>query len=137
MEFLERLSGRLAQLERGRHITIIDPFLYAPIVEADTEVKLAMSARIKSACIDLLEDCDALLALTDDNDTGTAFEAGYAHCLNMPVILISSGTCDTANAMLLGAAKERFDNILDDAPIAMLALLLISIRAEKTGTNQP
>ena len=35
MEFLERLSRSLAGLERGRHITIIDPFVYAPIVEAD------------------------------------------------------------------------------------------------------
>ena len=137
MEFLERLSARLAQLERGRHITIIDPFLYAPVVETDTAAKLAMSATIKNACIGLLENCDVLLALTDDNDTGTAFEAGYAHCVNMPIILVSSGSCDTANAMLLGAARERFDNILDDEPIAMLALLLITIRAEKTGTSEP
>ena len=136
MEFLERLSRTLAGLEGGKHITIIDPFLYAPVVEADTEAKLAKSATIVKSCLDLLEDCAVLLALTDGDDTGTAFEAGYAHCLNIPVVLISSGTCDTANAMLIGAAKERFDNILDDAPVAMLSLYLISVCASKTGTDR-
>lgn len=87
----------------------MDPFLYSPNVEGDMETKLTMSKAIKKSCLDLLEDCDALMALTDDNDTGTAFEAGYACCMNLPVILVSSDTTDTANAMLIGAAKERFD----------------------------
>ncbi len=119
-EFLTKLRACLAGRKEDGEISIVDPFAYTPNVEADMEAKLAMSETIKTSCIRLLEDCDVVVALTDGNDTGTAFEAGYAHCLNMPVILISGDTCDAANAMLIGAAKERFDHILDDTEIERL-----------------
>jgi nucleoside 2-deoxyribosyltransferase len=124
-QFLQKLNRSLALIEHGEKITIIDPFLYTPNVEGDTETKLGMSKSIADSCLKLLEDCDVLMALTDGGDTGTAFEAGYAHCMNIPVILISSGTSDTANAMLLGVAKERIDNILEDSQIEILAHMLL------------
>jgi len=122
---LEKLNRSLALIEHGEKITIIDPFLHTPNVEHDTEAKITMSKAIASSCLKLLEDCDVLMALTDGDDTGTAFEAGYAHCMNIPVILISSGTNDTANAMLLGTAKEKIDNILEDSQIEILAHMLL------------
>ena len=71
-----------------------------------------MAENIKIECIRLLEECDIIVALVDDNDTGVAFEAGYAHAMNKPLILISERTCSTANAMLIGAAKAMFDGII-------------------------
>jgi nucleoside 2-deoxyribosyltransferase len=123
-EFLEKLNHSLATIEHGRKITIIDPFLHTPNIEGDREAKVMMSETIKSSCIRLLEDCDVLLALTDGDDTGTAFEAGYAHCMNIPVILIAGDITDTANAMLLGAAAERIDHILEDSQMAILTHML-------------
>jgi nucleoside 2-deoxyribosyltransferase len=130
---LEKLNRSLALMEQGEQVTIIDPFLYTPNVEGDTETKLGMSRTIAASCLKLLEDCDVIMALTDDNDTGTALEAGYAHCMNIPVILISSGSNDTANAMLLGIAKERIDNVLEDAQMETLAHMLIWFHAGKTN----
>jgi nucleoside 2-deoxyribosyltransferase len=132
-EFVRKLTAALARGEYGGRIAIMDPFLYTPNVEHDIKTKLSMSKTIKASCIGLLEDCDLVLALTDGNDTGTAFEAGYAHCLNMPVILISGDTCDTANAMLIGAARERFDRVLEDAQMEMLAHMLEWFFVSKSG----
>lgn len=119
-EFLDKIRKRLAQDEKEKIITIVDPFLGTPNVENDRNKKLIMSGEIKKACIDMLESCDVIIAVTDDDDTGVAFEAGYGHCINKPIVLISRDTCDKANAMLIGAAKARIDNVLTNEGIENL-----------------
>jgi nucleoside 2-deoxyribosyltransferase len=131
--FLEKLQNKLELLEEGADIVIEDPFEYTPNVEGDRDIKLAMSEDIKTACLSLLEECEAVMALSDWEDTGTAFEVGYAHCMKIPVILVSAATSDSANAMLIGAAVERFDNILDDTQTEALALTLRGLHRRKTG----
>jgi nucleoside 2-deoxyribosyltransferase len=54
------------------------------------------------------------------NDTGVAFEAGYAHAVGKPVILISQENCSAANAMLIGAAKVLIDHVLDESGMEKL-----------------
>ncbi|MCX5811142.1 MAG: nucleoside 2-deoxyribosyltransferase [Proteobacteria bacterium] len=115
--FLEKLS---VALSHKNDITIVDPFEYAPNIEGDTETKLKMAESIMRECIKLLEECDGVIAFVDDNDTGTAFEAGYAHAVNKPVILISQDSCSTANAMLIGTAKIMIDNVLEEGQIKKL-----------------
>lgn len=123
-EFLSKLREALGARGGEGDISVMDPFDHSPNVEHDPEAKVAMSETIKDSCIGLLEECDVVMALVDDDDTGTAFEAGYAHCMNMPVILISAGSCDLANAMLIGAAKERFDHVLEAGRMEMLVRAL-------------
>lgn len=65
-----------------------------------------------------------LIAAVDDGDTGTAFEAGYAHRMGIPIIFISKDSCNAVNAMLIGSCSARFDNILGDMQIPMLVALL-------------
>jgi thioredoxin-dependent peroxiredoxin len=115
-------------IECEKLVEIRDPFLFAPNIEGDPEAKVRLSESVKSACLQLLKECEAVIALVDWGDTGVAFEAGYAHSLNVPVLLISVTTCDSANAMLIGAAKARFDNILDDEQVRRLAVMLESLR---------
>ena len=69
-------------------------------------------------------ECKLLITVVDDNDTGTAFETGYAHHMDIPIILVSKGTCDSANAMLLGSAHAKFDNVLDEFQLSLLAGLI-------------
>jgi nucleoside 2-deoxyribosyltransferase len=104
-QFLPKLSAALSQTQYGNDISVVDPFDYAPDVEGDIEVKLEMAEGIKIECIRLLEECDIIIALVDGNDMGVAFEAGYAHAVNKPIILISQENCSSANAMLIGSAK--------------------------------
>jgi nucleoside 2-deoxyribosyltransferase len=118
-EFLRRLLEAT-----GNGIIIVDPFEYAANVEHSVEEKLRMSGRIKDACLELLRECQVLIALVDWNDTGTAFEAGYAHCLDLPIILISRTECASANAMLIGAASARYDNVQGEEQIGALAAAL-------------
>jgi hypothetical protein len=92
-----------------------------PNIEGNRETKLKLSRTVKETCLRMLEDCDIIVALVDDGDTGVAFEAGYAHAINIPIILVSKANCDEANAMLIGAARERIDNILQEEQIGKLA----------------
>jgi nucleoside 2-deoxyribosyltransferase len=120
-EFLSKLS---AALTNRNNILIIDPFDHTPNIEGDTETKLKMAENVKIECIRLLEECNVIIALIDGDDTGVAFEAGYAHAVNKPVILISQQDCSAANAMLIGAAKMMVDNVLEREQIEKLAGML-------------
>jgi nucleoside 2-deoxyribosyltransferase len=120
-EFLGKLRTALGQSEYGKAVGIVDPFEDTPNIEGNKETKLKLSRTVKETCLRMLEDCDIIVALVDDCDTGVAFEAGYAHAINVPIILISKGNCDEANAMLIGAARERIDNILQEEQIGKLA----------------
>ena len=120
-QFLSRLRGRLQESGCGKDIIIVDPFDHTPIVECDPDEKLKMAEKIKIKCLALLEECDAVIALGDWNDTGTAFEAGYAHAFNKPVILISKENCSAANAMLIGASKVLIDHVLEESGLDRLA----------------
>jgi len=71
-----------------------------------------------------LEESDIIIALVDDNDTGTAYEIGYAHAVNKPVVLISQENCSSANAMLIGSAKVVV-NVFEDEQIKRLAGLIL------------
>ncbi len=122
--FLEKLRTALGQTEYGKAVGIIDPFLDTPNIEGNRETKLKLSRVVKDTCIKMLEECDIVLALIDDGDTGVAFEVGYANAIGKPVILISKSDCAGANAMLIGAARERFDNIPDDEQVSKLAHMI-------------
>ena len=123
-QFVARLKEHIGRLKHCEPLTIVDPFQYAPNMEKSVEHKIALSKQIKETCLKLLDQCNLLIALADDNDTGTAFEAGYACHKNIPIILVSKHTCDTANAMLLGSAHARFDNVLDESQLSHLASLI-------------
>lgn len=120
-EFLEKLRTTLGETQYGKAVGIIDPFTDTPNIEGNRETKLKLSRIVKDTCIKMLEECDMVVALVDDGDTGVAFEAGYASAIGIPVVLVSKSDCVQANAMLIGAARERFDNILSDEQISKLA----------------
>lgn len=110
--FKETFLEILFPLISDKNITIIDPFEYTPPIENDSEVKLKMAEKIKEECLRLLKSCDIVMALSDWDDTGTAFEIGYAYAIGKPVILISRTRCETANAMLIGAAQLMVSHVL-------------------------
>ena len=134
-EFLEKLRAALDETEHGKTIGIVDPFVDTPNIEGDRETKLKLSRFVKDTCIKMLEECDMVLALVDDGDTGVAFEAGHANAIGIPVILVSRSDCAEANAMLIGAARERFNNILDGEQVTKLARMLewYRISRERNG----
>jgi len=132
--FLKMISHAFEHIKITNEMVIIDPFDYTPNVENDIGTKLHMSGKIMEKCLQLLVECDIMIALIDGDDTGTAFEAGYANAINKPVILISETLCNSANAMLIGSAKAMIDNILDEDQMKKLILAIKSfhdgIRAE-------
>ena len=120
-EFLGKLRNALGETQYGKAVGIIDPFTDTPNIEGSWETKLKLSRTVKDTCIKMLEECDMVVALVDDWDTGVAFEVGYANAIGIPVVLVSKRECVDANAMLIGAARERFDNALDDGQVSKLA----------------
>ncbi len=123
-DFMSSLRASLLAGPYGRHIALVDPFLYTPNIEGDRDAKIRESSAVKEACLRLLEDSHVIIAVVDWHDTGTAFEAGYGHAINIPLILVSRASCADANAMLLGAAKETIDNVLDDQSMVRLSEML-------------
>ena len=120
-QFLQKISAALKNSGHDNDITIVDPFDYAPNIEGDIETKLNMAESIKIECIRLLEACDIIIVLIDGNvDAGVAFEAGYAHAVNKPLILISQENCSAANAMLIGSAKVLIDQVLEESGMEKL-----------------
>jgi nucleoside 2-deoxyribosyltransferase len=118
--FLEKTGGIFEHMKITKKIVIIDPFEHTPNIEGNIEAKLLMSQQIMQKCLQLLVECDIVIALIDGDDTGTAFEAGYACAINKPMILISETLCNRANAMLIGSAKAMIDNVLDEDQIKKL-----------------
>jgi nucleoside 2-deoxyribosyltransferase len=112
-EFKKLFVTKLRPLLEGTGVEVVDPFDCAPNVEDDLEEKVRLSKHIVQECLGLLDECDLVLALVDGDDTGTAFEAGCAFSVGKPIILISQGSCSSANAMLLGAAKDTIDQVLE------------------------
>jgi nucleoside 2-deoxyribosyltransferase len=112
--FFEKIRIALDHIDLKDEVVIIDPFEHTPNVECDAGTKLRMAGQIRKVCLQLLDECDIIIALTDGNDTGTAFEAGYAYARNKPIILISETLCSSANAMLIGAARAMIDNVLGE-----------------------
>jgi nucleoside 2-deoxyribosyltransferase len=135
-QFIPKLKEQLQNTKHGKLITLVDPFDHAPDIEGSVEAKLRFSREVTQTCTDSLEKCQVLIAVADDNDTGTAFEAGYAHRMSIPIILISKDTCDTANAMLIGSCSARFDDILDDMQISLLVALLEWFYLQQIHTMQ-
>ncbi|MCX5814125.1 MAG: nucleoside 2-deoxyribosyltransferase [Proteobacteria bacterium] len=122
--FIAKLNGELHKLTCQEPITLVDPFNYSPTIEGNTAEKIALAKEVKGVCLDLLDHCDLLIAVVDGDDTGTAFEAGYAYHMGIPVVLVSQGSCSSANAMLLGSAQAVVDNILDGPQISRLVELI-------------
>jgi nucleoside 2-deoxyribosyltransferase len=118
--FLEKIKAALGHAGSTGDVVMVDPFEHTPNVECDTETKLLMAQEIKTRCLQLLDECGVIIALADGDDTGTAFEAGYAHATNKPIILIAEASCSSANAMLIGSAQAMIDNVLDDEQIEEL-----------------
>jgi nucleoside 2-deoxyribosyltransferase len=123
-KFFAGLKDQLQRIENCRSVELVDPFDYSPNVENDIKEKVARAKEIRESCLNLLDRCELLIAVADGNDTGTAFEAGYAYRMNIPVILVSGESCDPSNAMLLGAAQARFDDVLDPIQLSLLAGLI-------------
>ncbi|MCX5807384.1 MAG: nucleoside 2-deoxyribosyltransferase [Proteobacteria bacterium] len=129
--FLKIISHAVDRNKIAMEIIIIDPFEHTPNIEGDIETKLLMSMQIMEKCLQLLVECDIVIALVDGDDTGTAFESGYAYAINKPVILVSETLCSRANAMLIGPAKAMIDNVLDKDQMNKLILTIKSFHNEK------
>ena len=123
-QFMEKISISLTLKKLNNDIIIIDPFEHTPVIEDDIKTKMQMAETVKKECIRLLEECDIVIAFVDDNDTGVAFEAGYAHAVNKPIILISRESCSSANAMLIGSAKAMIDKFPEESGIQKLIALI-------------
>ncbi|MCZ1075605.1 PfkB family carbohydrate kinase [Rhodococcus sp. A5(2022)] len=58
-----------------------------------------------------LEHCDSILALLDDNDPGTVFEAGYATKMGIPVVIYAENLDAEGAKMLIGSGAQHFTDL--------------------------
>ncbi len=109
---------------------IVDPFDHAPDIEGGDADKKALARAVASICCGLLDDCDLVLALFDDNDAGVAFELGYACAHSIPAILVSqTAAAEGANAMLTGTAQASIGRVMDRGRMKLLVDLVCGFSA--------
>ncbi|MDV8008960.1 PfkB family carbohydrate kinase [Rhodococcus sp. IEGM 1318] len=58
-----------------------------------------------------LEHCDSILALLDDSDPGTVFEAGYATKMGIPVVIYAERLNTEGAKMLIGSGAQYFTDL--------------------------
>jgi nucleoside 2-deoxyribosyltransferase len=59
-----------------------------------------------------LEECDAVFAILDGNDTGTLFELGYAKARAIPIYAVAQAVSDDDLKMVAGSGCRVFDDFV-------------------------
>jgi nucleoside 2-deoxyribosyltransferase len=131
-EFLQKLQERFETNGIARRIPtpeIIDPFSFTGNIgnrNLDRAISF-MDCR-------LLATCSLILALTDHDDTGVAFELGFAYAQHIPAILISEDqSAHKANAMLTGAANAIIGDILETKNMQALTEVIHGFIGSSSG----
>jgi len=121
-----RLAVEKKYLEKGAPVPeIADPFQYAPNIEATEGHKMRFSTAIASVCCRLMQDCFLVIAVADYEDTGVAFELGFAYALDIPSLLVSeTKAADKSNAMLRGTSRACIPEVLQADRISILVDLI-------------
>ncbi len=131
--FLRAFTGALKKrCAAGKTLLpeIVDPFDHAPDIENSGADKTALAGAVASICCRLLDDCDLVVALMDDDDAGVAFELGYAYAHSIPAILVSrTDAAEGANAMLTGTARASVSRVMDGSRVRTLVDLVCGFAA--------
>jgi nucleoside 2-deoxyribosyltransferase len=61
--------------------------------------------------LDGLNECDAMLALIDDDDPGTIFEAGYATSMGIPIVGYGEQGNADGRKMLRGSGASLYTDL--------------------------
>lgn len=104
------LAGPFFNLQQRWTIDVINDALHPGVWSPSHEVG---PGGLEVAMKDLegLESCGSVLALLDDNDPGTVFEAGYATKMGIPVIIYATKLDEEGGKMLVGSGGVFFDDL--------------------------
>ena len=134
--FLEAVSESLEKSGLEKEFSVIDPFDYTPNVENNPSMKRNVSRSIKDVCIRILRESDVIIALTDGEDAGVAFEVGVADTSLIPIVLVAHKMdLGKVNAMLLGAASAAIDDIMKPGRIDFMLDIVLGSRGDGTGVS--
>jgi nucleoside 2-deoxyribosyltransferase len=131
-KFLQKLQDCFEANRIARGIPtpeIIDPFSYTGNIGNQN-----LDRAISFMDCRLLTTCSLILAVTDHDDTGVAFELGFAYAHHIPAILISKNhSAHEANAMLTGAANAIIGDILEAKNIQALTEVIHGFIGSSSG----
>jgi nucleoside 2-deoxyribosyltransferase len=68
--------------------------------------------RVAPSDLNALEQCDAVFAILDGNDTGTLFEVGYAKARKMPIYALAQAVSEEDLKMVAGSGCRVFDDFV-------------------------
>lgn len=95
---IERVNMLTLALENLKGVTVFSPMRDGTVCPADA------SREVRKAVYDIdvgvIKNCDLIVAILDDKDTGTTYEMGYAAALRVPVIGLAFQAVTKLNLML-------------------------------------
>lgn len=100
------LAGPFFNLQQRWLIDVVKDALWPGVWSPSHEVGPG-GLEVAQQDLDGLELCDSVLALLDDNDPGTLFEAGYATKMGIPVVVFADTLNEEGGKMLLGSGSDH------------------------------
>jgi nucleoside 2-deoxyribosyltransferase len=116
-EFTDEQKEKAKYIEKLLHFyNVINPFSYTSSIENDTARTQIPNWDRLIFRIDkeLVENSNLVIALMDDNDSGTMVEIGIAVALGIPVISICFSD-QYINPMISGAVLAHIPNLADNS----------------------
>jgi hypothetical protein len=104
------LAGPFFNLQQRWLIDVVKDALWPGVWSPSHEVGPG-GLEVAQADLDGLELCDSVLALLDDNDPGTVFEAGYATKMDIPVVVFADKLDEEGGKMLLGTGSDHSSDL--------------------------
>ncbi|MFF2089895.1 PfkB family carbohydrate kinase [Paenibacillus sp. NPDC058174] len=93
---------------KNAQFTVLSPLHENGVINADTSFE--QRKKVFQADIDLINDADVVVALIDQDDTGTCFEMGYAFKKGVPVYGLKTSEKKLNNMIQFGC-NQLFENI--------------------------
>lgn len=103
---------RVEEMLKERKIDYFSPRSEGVLLDLSEEERQAAKHDIYAKNVEMICECDHMIAIIDDRDIGTIWEMGYATALNIPVTTLSNQDYGL-NVMLAESVKAHTLSVFD------------------------
>ena len=109
--------------------------IFSPRLESNVKFEEGNSKLCFSMNIDAIANADIVIAVTNDKDLGTLFEAGYAYALKKPILYLYETKEKELNFNLMLSQSGLAFNSIDDVIKQIQAMYKKALQISKAGKH--